>query len=219
MATRLVLPELAKTYRDLTGQQVVFESVGGLDAAKRIESGEVFDLVVLATDLIDRLIAAGKALRDSRQDLFRSPVAIAVRMGAPRPDTGTGDALRAAILAARSIGYSTGPSGVELLKLFERWGIAGAVKNRAIQAPPGIPVGQMLAEGSVELGFQQLSEMMYVPGIELLGTMPQDCAIVSIFTAAQCCGSLQPDAVRDLIGFMHAHEPTDLKRRYGLEQA
>ncbi|NCV26633.1 MAG: ABC transporter substrate-binding protein, partial [Betaproteobacteria bacterium] len=145
-------------------------------------------------DLIDRLIAAGKALGDSRQDLFRSPVAIAVRKGAPRPDTGTGDALRAAILAARSIGYSTGPSGVELLKLFERWGIAGAVKNRAIQAPPGIPVGQMLAEGSVELGFQQLSEMMYVPGIELLGTMPQDCAIVSIFTAAQCCGSLQPDA-------------------------
>ncbi|NCV33886.1 MAG: ABC transporter substrate-binding protein, partial [Betaproteobacteria bacterium] len=119
MATRLVLPELAKTYRDLTGQQVVFESVGGLDAAKRIESGEVFDLVVLATDLIDRLIAAGKALGDSRQDLFRSPVAIAVRKGAPRPDTGTGDALRAAILAARSIGYSTGPSGVELLKLFE----------------------------------------------------------------------------------------------------
>src|SRR5690606_37393516 len=101
----------------------------------------------------------------------------AVRAGAPRPDIGTGDALRAAVLAAPSIGYSTGPSGVALQALFARWGIADEVKQRTVQAPPGVPVGTLIARGEVALGFQQRSELIHVEGIDILGPLPADIAI------------------------------------------
>ena len=219
MATRLLLAELAEAFRQQQGTEVVFESVGGVDAAKRVAAGEQFDVVVLAADAIDKLIAAGHAVADSRTDLVRSPVAVAVRAGAPRPDISREAALRAAVLAARTIGYSTGPSGTELLRLFERWGIADVVKERVVQAPPGIPVGQLVAEGKVDLGFQQLSEMRNVPGIDLLGAMPADCAIVSTFTAALCAVSPRPAAARALIAFMYSPVVAEAKRRHGMEPA
>lgn len=219
MATRQILAELAEAYRQSSGIEVGFESVGGVDAAKRVQAGESFDVVVLAADAIDKLIAAGGVVADSRTDLVRSPVAVAVRDGAPRPDIGSADALRQAVLAARTIGYSTGPSGTELLKLFERWGIAGELKDRLVQASPGIPVGRLVAEGKVELGFQQLSEMMNEPGLDVLGTLPADCAIVSTFTAALCATSQQPEAVGALIAFMRSPAAADAKRRHGMEPA
>lgn len=219
MATRRVLAELAEAWQRQSGVVVALESVGGVDAARRVAAGEPFDLVVLAADAIDRLIAGGYVLADSRTDLVRSPVAVAVRAGAPRPEIGSEAALRAAVLAARSIGYSTGPSGNELMKLFERWDIADAVKERVVQAPPGIPVGKLVAEGKVELGFQQWSEMMDEPGLAVLGTLPTDCAIVSTFTAGICAAARQPAAARDLIAFMHSPAATLAKRRRGMDPA
>jgi len=149
----------------------------------------------------------------------RSVVAIAVREGSPRPDVGSEDALRRAVLSARTLGYSTGPSGTELLKLFERWGIADTVRDRVVQAPPGVPVGQLVAEGKVELGFQQFSEMANQPGITVLGTMPPGCEIVSTFTAGLCAASTQPEAVRALLAFMRSPATADTKRRHGMEPA
>jgi molybdate transport system substrate-binding protein len=219
MATRQVLAELAAAHAQQTGVEVAFESVGGVDAAKRVQAGEAFDLVVLAADAIDKLIAAGRVVGDSKADLVRSVVAIAVRAGAPRPDVGSEDALRRAVLAARTVGYSTGPSGVELLKLFDRWGIADAVRDRVVQAPPGVPVGQLVAEGKVELGFQQFSEMASQPGIAVLGTMPPGCEIISTFTAGLCTASSQPEAVRALLAFMRSPAAADIKRRHGMEPA
>ena len=219
MATRQILAELAEAYRQSSGIEVGFESVGGVDAAKRVQAGESFDVVVLAADAIDKLIAAGGVVAASKADLVRSPVAVAVRAGTHRPDIGSADALRQAVLAARTIGYSTGPSGTELLKLFERWGIAGELKDRLVQASPGIPVGRLVAEGKVELGFQQLSEMMNEPGLDVLGTLPADCAIVSTFTAALCATSQQPEAVGALIAFMRSPAAADAKRRHGMEPA
>ncbi|KAF0165312.1 MAG: hypothetical protein FD157_1299 [Rhodocyclaceae bacterium] len=227
MATRLVLAELADAYRALSGTdvatdvatEVTFESVGGVDAAKRVQAGEAFDLVVLAADAIDKLIATGRVVADSKADLVRSVVAIAVRSGAPRPDVSSEDALRRAVLSARTLGYSTGPSGVELLKLFERWGIADTVRDRVVQAPPGVPVGQLVASGEVELGFQQFSEMASQPGIAVLGTMPLGCEIVSTFTAGLCAASTQPEAVRALLAFMQSPAAADIKRRHGMEPA
>jgi molybdate transport system substrate-binding protein len=219
MATRQLLAELAAAYRQERGVDVGFESVGGVDAAKRVQAGEAFDVVVLAADAIDKLIAGGWVVADSRTDLVRSGVAIAVRAGETRPDVGSEDALKRAVLAARTLGYSTGPSGTALLKLFARWGIADAVRSRIVQAPPGMPVGQLVATGAVELGFQQYSEMMNQPGIAVLGSMPSGCGIVTTFSAGLCAGSGQPAAARALLAYLHSPAAADAKRRHGMEPA
>jgi len=219
MATRAVLAELADVYRQQGGGDVAFESVGGIDAAKRIQAGEPFDVAVLAADAIDKLAAAGRVVADSKTDLVRSPVAVAVRAGSSHPDIGSEEALRHAVLSARSLGYSTGPSGVALGKLFERWGIADKVRDRIVQAPPGIPVGQLVADGEVELGFQQFSELMHRPGIAVLGTLPPGAEIVTTFSAGLCAASTRHEAVRALLAFMASPAAVDAKRRHGMEPA
>ena len=219
MATQQVLAELADAYQKMSGVAVLFESVGGVDAAKRVEAGEAFDVVVLAADAIAKLVGAGRVIAQSRADLVRSAVAVAVRVGSVRPDISSEDALRKAVLLARSIGYSTGPSGVALMGLFERWGIAEAVRGRIVQAPAGVPVGQLVANGQVELGFQQLSELMHLPGIDVLGTLPAGAEIVTTFSAGLCATSVQPEAVRALLAFMNSPAAIDAKRRHGMEPA
>ena len=167
MAMRHVLAELGDAYEQQSGQPVVIVSVGGVDAARRVDDGEAFDFVVLAADVIEQLAAGGRVDPGSRTDLARSAVAIAVAAGTTRPDVSSESAIRDAVLRARSIGYSTGPSGVHLVRLFERWGIADAIAPRIVQASPGLPVGTLVARGDVELGFQQLSELMHVPGVDV----------------------------------------------------
>jgi molybdate transport system substrate-binding protein len=219
MATRQVLAEAVQDYERLTGQPVVVRSVGGVDAAHRVENGEGFDFVVLAADVIDRLEAAGHVVSGSRVDVARSGVAIAVAAGAPRPDVGTEAALRETILAARSIGYSTGPSGSHLSRLFERWGIAETIAPRVVQAPPGVPVGTLVARGEVELGFQQLSELMHLPGIDVIGSLPTEVQIVTVFAAAICTASRQRDAAKTVLSFLASSEARFAKLRHGMEPA
>jgi molybdate transport system substrate-binding protein len=219
MATRLLLADLADAWRAQGGGELGFESVGGVDAAKRVAAGETFDLVVLAADAIDKLLASGHAVAGSRADLVHSAVALAVRAGAARPDIGSEAALRQALRVARSIGYSTGPSGVALLGLFERWGLADSLRERMVHAPPGVPVGALVARGEVELGFQQRSELMHLQGIELLGEMPAGTQILTTFSAALCTASAQPGAVRELLAFLRAPGTAGLKQRHGFEPA
>jgi len=219
MATRQVLAELAGAYLQRSGVAVAFESVGGVDAARRVRAGEPFDVAVLDADALDRLVADGHVVADSQTGLVRSGVAIAVRTGASRPLVSSEEALKRAVLAARTLGHSTGPSGTALLKLFERWGILDEIRGRTVQTPPGVPVGQLVASGEVELGFQQFSEMMNVPGIDVLGPMPPGCEIVSTFSAGLCSASSQPEAARALIEFMHSPAVDEAKRRHGMEPA
>lgn len=219
MATRQVLAELAHAYERRSGRQVTMESIGGVDAAKRVAAGEAFDFVVLAADALDKLVAGGSVAAGTRVDLVNSGVAIAVKAGAPRPDVSTEEALKRAVLAASSVGYSTGPSGTALLKLFERWGIAAQVRDRLKQARPGVPVGSMVASGEVALGFQQLSELIHLQGIELLGGMPAAVAIDTIFSGGICQAAAQPEAARELLAFMASSEAADAKRRNGMEPA
>ncbi|MGZ5787237.1 MAG: substrate-binding domain-containing protein, partial [Ramlibacter sp.] len=169
MATRQVLAELADAWQRRSGDTVAIESVGGVDAAKRVQAGEAFDAVFLAADAIDKLVAAERVVASSKVDLFRSPVAVAVRAGSAHPDIGSEAALRQAVLEAPTIGYSTGPSGVALMKLFAQWGVADQIKERIVQAPAGVPVGSLVASGEVALGFQQLSELMHLEGITVVG--------------------------------------------------
>ena len=217
MATRQLLADLVSQYRKDLMPEIRVESVGGVDAARRVQAGESFDIVALASNAIDQLTEAGRIAPGSRVDVVKSGVAIAVRAGAPRPDISSEEAVRHAVLAARSLSYSTGPSGVQLAKLFERWGIAGQISDRIVQAPPGVPVGQLVADGQVELGFQQLSEMMNLPGIEVLGPMPPAIQIITTFSAGLSVTSGQPEAVRALLAFMVSPEVDEIKRRNGME--
>jgi len=219
MATRQVLVDLADAYYKRSGIAVAFDAVGGVDAAKRVQAGEPFDLVVLAADVIDKLVAAGRVAAGSKTDIVHSGVAIAVRAGAPRPDIGSETALQHAVLSARTVGYSTGPSGVALTKLFDRWGITDVLKGRLVQAPPGVPVGALLARGEVELGFQQLSELMHLDGIDVLGPMPDSVQIVTTFSAGRCSASAQPEAVDQLLQFISSPAAAEAKRRNGMEPA
>jgi molybdate transport system substrate-binding protein len=219
MATRQVLAELAAAFEKQTGQAVSLESVGGVDAARRVQAGEVFDAVMLAADAVDKLIAGGQAVAGTRVDLVRSGVAVAVRAGEPVPDIGSEEAVRAAVLAAPSLSYSTGPSGAALTRLFERWGIADVIAPRIVQAPPGVPVGSLVARGDVALGFQQLSELIHVQGITLVGPLPEAIQIITTFSGAVVATARQPDAARALLAFMAQPAAADAKRRQGMEPA
>lgn len=219
MATRLVLAELAEAYQRASGQRLRIESVGGVDAAKRVAAGEAFDVVILASDAIDKLIASGHVLAGSRVDLVHSGVAVAVRAGAAQPDISSEDAVRAAVQAARSVSYSTGPSGVALARLFERWGLAEELKARLVTPPPGIPVGSLVAKGEVALGFQQLSELINLEGITVLGPLPPAIQITTTFSAGICAASRQPEAVRALLDYLRSPATAEAKRRQGMEPA
>lgn len=219
MATGQLLADLAAAWQQRSGRTVAMESVGGVDAARRVQAGEPFDVVVLAAGAIDQLVAGGRVVADSQVALVRSGVAVAVRAGAARPDIGTEDALRQAVLAAPSIGYSTGPSGVALIRLFERWGIAAEVEQRTVQAPPGVPVGALIARGEVALGFQQLSELMHLDGIEVIGPLPDAVQITTTFSAGLCTASRQGEAVRPMLTFMASPQAAGAKRRHGMEPA
>ncbi|MCU0941324.1 MAG: substrate-binding domain-containing protein [Hydrogenophaga sp.] len=218
MATRQVLAELAAAFTERTGQAVAIESVGGVDAARRVQSGERFDVVILASDAIDKLIAAGH-LRPGRADLVRSGVAACVREGAPLPDLGSEAAVKAAVLAAERISYSTGPSGVALQTLFQRWGVAEAVADKTVQAPPGVPVASLVAKGDVSLGFQQLSELLNVPGITIVGPLPEPIQIVTVFSAGIPADTPRSAAVQAMIEYMRSPDADAAKRRQGMQPA
>jgi molybdate transport system substrate-binding protein len=219
MTTTTLLAELSRAYEAHSYQGVALESVGGVDVARRVRAGEAFDVVVLASEALEGLRLAGHLLAGSKVDLVRSGVAAAVRAGAPRPDISSEDSLKRTVLTARTIGYSTGPSGVELAKLFERWGIAERVRERIVIPSPGVPVGTLVARGDVELGFQQWSELLRVPGIDVVGPLPAAAQIVTTFSAGVGTLSRQPDSARDLIAFMASPAVADAQRRHGLEPA
>jgi molybdate transport system substrate-binding protein len=219
MATRGLLSELAQAYQAHSGTRVAIEAVGGVDAAKRVAAGEAFDVAVLAADALAKLAAAAAVLPSSVTPLVNSSVAIAVREGAAAPDIDSEAALRQAVLSARSIGYSTGPSGVALMALFARWGISDALATRLVQAPPGVPVGSLLAGGEVELAFQQLSELMFVKGIHVIGGMPAPVQIDTIFSGAVCASAAQPQEAQRFLAFMASPLCAQAIRRQGMTPA
>lgn len=218
MATQRVLAELLALYpRDHPGVAVALESIGGVDVIQRVQAGESFDIVVLATNAVDALIASGHLVAGSRVDLVRSGVAVAVRTGTPHPDIASPEALKAAVLAAPTLGYSTGPSGVQLARLFERWGITEQIRDRVVIAPPGVPVGALIASGEVALGFQQLSELLDLPGIDLLGPLPEAVQIITTFSGSLAATSTQADAARALLGHLAAPATAAVKQRCGMQ--
>ena len=216
-ATGPLLAELAQGFKAAHGASVSFESIGGVDAARRVAEGEAFDVVVLDQAQINKLAASGRVLADTVRPMVRSMVMVAARAGVPQPPVATLEEFKASLLAARAVGYSTGPSGVALLKMIEAWGLKEKLEGRLIQAPPGKPVGSMIVEGDVEIGIQQNSELLGVPGVAILGALPPGAEIVSVFTAAVCSASKRPEEAGRLVAFLTAPEALETKRRQGFE--
>ena len=219
MATRELLNELVAQYERSSGQRVTTEAAGGVDVAKRVRAGEAVDVVVLSSTAIDSLIAAGSLLPDSRIDLVKSGVAIAVRAGVPQPDVVSEEAVKRAVLNAKTLSYSTGPSGVYLEKLFERWGILEDIRGRIVVPPPGKPVGSLVADGTVELGFQQLSELMTLPGIKVIGPLPPEIQTITLFSGGVSPGCSRPESGRALLEYMASPSTASVKQQFGMEPA
>ena len=221
MATRLLLADLMAAAADAGLGHVEIESVGGVDAADRVASGEEFDLVFLADGALAKLAAGGHVMAESVAPLVLSQVAVGVpsRSGAPAaavseaafPDA---EGVREAIRAATTIGYSTGPSGTALVSMIEEWGLSAEVGDRLVQARPGIPVARLLADGEVDLGFQQLSELVGSPGVTVLGVMPQDCAIDTVFSGAVAATSPDPAAAAAILAFLRTDAAQDIARSH-----
>lgn len=219
MAARYVLADAAAAYETQGGKHVAIEPVGGVEAARRVEAGEAFDFVVLAADALERLAASGRLVAGTQAGIARSGVAIAVPAGAPHPDIATEDGVRGAVLAARNVGYSTGPSGNALMALFARWGIADAIASRLVKAPPGVPVGELVARGDVALGFQQLSELLPLTGIDIVGPLPDAIQVVTTFAGAVCGASPRPDAARAFLDYAASAGTDAIRARHGMQAA
>jgi molybdate transport system substrate-binding protein len=182
----------------------------------RLQLGEPVDVVILAGPALGELIKQGKVLPDSRVDLVRSSIGMAVRAGAPKPDIGSVDALRRTLLEAKSIAYSSSVSGLYLAtELFQRLGIADRIlgKSKKIEGM----VGAAVARGDAEIGFQQISELLPVPGIDFVGPLPSEVQRVSVFTAGIVVGAREPDAARALIKFLASPSAVPAITKSGLE--
>lgn len=219
MAMRQVLMDRIDAWRERTGQRVALLAVGGVDAARRVRAGEVFDFVVLATDVITALRAEGRLDPSFHWALARSPMAVAVAADAPAVRIDSEAALRDAVVAARRIGSSTGPSGAALDRLLARWGLAEATAPRRVIASPGVPVASLVAKGEADLGFQQLSELVNVPGIRVLGRLPSPIEVFTEFSAGTGAGSAHKQATRAFLDSLKLEGADAALRRYGMEPA
>ena len=219
MATRDVMAELAADHQRRTGIAVSVDSIGGVEAARRVRAGEPFDAVALAHEAVAALEAEGLVVRGSVGAVADSEIAVAVPAGGAAPGISSERALREAVLAAPAIGYSTGPSGAYLLRLFERWGIGDEIRPRLALAPPGTPVAALLAARRVSLGFQQASELVHAPGIDVVGPLPPEVRFVTTFSAGVCAASRQAEAARAWLAFLASPESEGAKRRHGMSPA
>ncbi len=219
MATRDLLAELSAGSSREMSQPVIAEAAGGIDIAKRVQAGEAVDIVALAANVIDKLILEGKLLEGSRVDLVKSGIGVAVRKGATRYNVSSENAVKDAVLTARNVCYSTGPSGTYLQQLFERWGILETIRSRIVVAPPGVPVGSLVMKGECELGFQQMSELIHLEGIDVLGTLPSSIQMLTVFSAGISSSCAAPDAAQRVLAYMSSPGVAELKRRFGMEPA
>jgi molybdate transport system substrate-binding protein len=211
--------ELAPQFEGAIGTKPVMTWGSAAGLVKELDSGAAADLVVLTAEAIDDLIGRGKVVAGSRVDLARSGIGIAVRKGARKPDIATPDALKQALLAAKSVAHSkTGMSGIYFPTVLARLGITDAMKSKIVMPEPGTPVGEVIASGGAELGVQQISELLPVAGIEIVGPLPTTLQKITIFSAGILAAAKDPNAARALVKFVAERSPPLLAAK-GLEPA
>jgi molybdate transport system substrate-binding protein len=183
----------------------------------RLQRGEPADVLIMVGSALGKLIEQGKVVADSRVDLVRSPIGMVVKAGAPKPDISTDEALKKTLLAAKSVAYSDSASGVYVGgELFQRLGIAEQMKGKSRMIPAD-PVAGVVAKGEAEIGFQQISELLPVPGADLVGPLPDDVQKITVFSAGVVVGSQDPAAAKALIAFLASPAAAPALRKSGLE--
>jgi len=218
-ATQEAYLELVAQFEKASGHKVSTTFTGTLNVQKRLSDGERYDLIIMAGPAIDEQIQLGKAVAGSRVDIAKSGAGLAVRKGAAKPDIGSVDALKKTLLAAKSIGYSTGPSGLYMLSVFEKLGIGDQIKGKLKQTSSGVFVGTLLASGEAEVGFQQISELVHFPGIDYVGPLPGELQRMTVFSAGVHSRAAQADAARAFVKFLTAPAAAPVIRKHGLEPA
>lgn len=218
MATRHLLLELVPLYEAETGQSVHITAMGGVDAVAALREGQVFDLALLSDSAVVELMSEGILQAGSRVAIVDSPIAVAVAATAPGLDLSSGDALRASLQSCPRIGLSTGPSGKVLGSLFSQWGL-DQPEGRLVLAPPGVAVASLIAQGRADVGFQQLSEMLNVVGIRILGLLPDDIQTITTFSAGIPAKAQHAEAAARLCEFLVDPVHRDVLQRHGLEPA
>jgi molybdate transport system substrate-binding protein len=188
-----------------------------VDIKKRIAAGEVYDVVIASGPSIDAFIKQGKIVSESRTDVMKSAVGAAVRAGASKPDIGSSDSLKQTLLTAKSIGYSTGPSGEHIINLVERMGIAEQVKPKLKQVPSGARIGTLIASGEVEIGFQQVSELIHDPSIDYLGPLPEEIGMITVFTGGIHSTAREPEQGKALMKHLTAPAAAASIKAHGME--
>lgn len=212
---------LAPQFEHATGHKVVTlatsTGIGSDSIASRVRRDEPVDVIILSRAGIDELVKEGKVVAASRVDLARSSIGMAVRRGAPKPDISTLDALKRTLLQAKSVAYSAQVSGIYLsTELFPRLGIVDQMAKKSIRVDVG-RVGAVVARGEAEIGFQQISELLEVQGVDFVGPLPAEVQRVTIFTAAVAVGSRNPDAARALIEFLASPRGVEVMAKSGLD--
>ena len=217
-------PGFREAYNDLlpgfekaTGHHVKTEWGGVVEVAKRVAAGEVADIVLLPVAQIDDLLKQGKLVAGSRTDVAKSGIGVAVRAGAPKPDLRSGEAVKQALLKAKTISYSTGPSGVHMARLIQQWGIADRVKSKIVIPPTDTPVGEVVARGQAEIGFQQVSELIRIRGIDYLGALPNDVQETTVFAVALHTKASAPEAAKALMKYLSAPEAAPIIKKTGMD--
>ena len=216
-ATEETYRELVPQFEKASGHKVATTFTGTLGAMKRLADGETYDLLIMSGPSIDELIMGGKIVPGSRVDFAKSGVGVAVRKGAPKPDISSTEALKKTLLAAKSIGYSTGPSGNYIVSLFQKMGVGDQVKPKLKQTPTGVFVGSLIASGEVEIGFQQVSELAHFPGLDYLGPLPADVQFITVFSGGIQAAAKQADAAKALVRFITAPAAAAVIKKHGLE--
>ena len=216
MATRHILADLASEYETHRGTRVEIRSMGGVEAAKLARTEGAEDIVVLASKVMGFLEAEGHLVKGGTRDFARSKIGVAVRVGSALPSLADERAVKKAMLDARKICYSTGPSGDHLKALCEKWGVP---PERVLIAPPGVPVATLVANGDADLGFQQLSELIGQRGIEVVGPLPPEIQAVTVFSAGISINARDPEGARAFVAYLASVETEGAKRRHGMEPA
>ena len=209
--------ELVPAFERATEHKVAMTWAGTNGIMERMKRGETTDIVIMSAQGIDQLVQDGKIVAGSRIDVARSGVGVAVRSGLPKPDIGSTEALKRALAAAKSVAYSTGPSGVYMEALFRRLGIADEIKPKLKVAPGGTPVGTLIAKGEADIGFQQVSELLPVAGIDYIGPLPPDIQQITVFAAGLHTNAKETEAAKALVKFLTAPEAAPVIRKKGME--
>jgi len=208
--------ELVPRFERATGHKVTPLWMPTVEIMRRLKEGDVADVVILSAPPIAELTEAGVIAPGSSVNLATCGVGVAVKAGAPRPDLSSGEALKRAVLAAKSIVYSHGPSGVYLAALFERMGIADEIRHKVTRVQ-GQPAGEIVAQGDAELGFQQVCELLPIPGIDLVGPLPPDVQEITTFAAGVHVKAKEPEAAKALLEFFTSPEAAPIMEKKGMD--